>query len=145
MTTTAPETAGAVTKPLEDGRVVAIAGPVVDVEFPPHALPEINHAVEMDLELEGEKVTVVGRGGPADRRGPGALHLHAADRRPGPRGRRCATPAGASRCPVGDVVLGHVFNVLGEPLDTDDIGAGRRPLGDPPAARRTSTSSSPGP
>ncbi len=30
---------------LEDGRVVAIAGPVIDVEFPPHALPEINHAV----------------------------------------------------------------------------------------------------
>ena len=29
---------------LKDGRVVAIAGPVVDVEFPPHALPEINHA-----------------------------------------------------------------------------------------------------
>ena len=30
---------------LEDGRVVSIAGPVIDVEFPPHALPEINHAV----------------------------------------------------------------------------------------------------
>jgi F-type H+-transporting ATPase subunit beta len=24
--------------------------------------------------------------------------------------------------PVGDAVLGHVFNVVGEPLDTDDIG-----------------------
>jgi len=24
--------------------------------------------------------------------------------------------------PVGDAVLGHVFNVLGQPLDTDDIG-----------------------
>jgi len=24
--------------------------------------------------------------------------------------------------PVGDSVLGHIFNVLGEPLDTDDIG-----------------------
>ena len=29
---------------LKDGRVVAIAGPVVDVEFPPGALPEINTA-----------------------------------------------------------------------------------------------------
>ena len=38
-----------------DGRVVAIAGPVVDVEFPPDALPDINYAVEMDIELEGEK------------------------------------------------------------------------------------------
>jgi len=25
--------------------------------------------------------------------------------------------------PVGDAVLGHVFNVIGEPLDTDNIGA----------------------
>ena len=38
------------------------------------------------------------RGGPADRRGPGALHLHAADRRPGRGARRCATWAGASPC-----------------------------------------------
>jgi len=46
------------TKELKDGRVVAIAGPVVDVEFPPDALPEINHALEMDIELEGAKITV---------------------------------------------------------------------------------------
>ena len=52
MTTTATN--------LENGRVVAIAGPVVDAEFPPHALPEINHAVEMDLELDGNKITVTG-------------------------------------------------------------------------------------
>ena len=39
---------------LKEGRVVAIAGPVVDVEFPPDALPEINTAVEMDAVLEGE-------------------------------------------------------------------------------------------
>jgi len=43
---------------LKEGRVVAIAGPVVDVEFPPDALPEINTAVEMDIELEGDKITV---------------------------------------------------------------------------------------
>jgi F-type H+-transporting ATPase subunit beta len=43
---------------LKDGRVVAITGPVVDVEFPPDALPEINTAVEMDIELEGETITV---------------------------------------------------------------------------------------
>ncbi len=34
--------------------------------------------------------------------------------------------------PVGDAVLGHVFNVIGEPLDTDNIGRRRGPLGDPP-------------
>ena len=43
---------------LKDGRVVAIAGPVVDVEFPPDALPEINALLEMDIVLEGETITV---------------------------------------------------------------------------------------
>ena len=37
MTVTEPE--------LKDGRIVAIAGPVVDVEFPPSSLPEINSAL----------------------------------------------------------------------------------------------------
>ena len=45
---------------LETGRVVAIAGPVVDVEFPPHSLPEINHAVEVDIIIDGETITVTG-------------------------------------------------------------------------------------
>ncbi|MHB1716226.1 MAG: F0F1 ATP synthase subunit beta, partial [Acidimicrobiales bacterium] len=56
MTTTAPEAAKSETLP--SGRIVAIAGPVIDVEFPPHALPEINTAVEVDLELDGATVTV---------------------------------------------------------------------------------------
>ena len=42
----------------KDGRVVAIAGPVVDVEFPSDALPEINTALRMTLELEGAKETI---------------------------------------------------------------------------------------
>ena len=33
-----------------------------------------------------------------------------------------ATPAAGISVPVGDAVLGHVFNVIGDPLDTDDIG-----------------------
>ena len=33
----------------KDGRVVAIFGPVVDVEFPPDGLPEINTALEMEI------------------------------------------------------------------------------------------------
>ena len=64
-TTTLQDTSPAGT--LEDGRVVAIAGPVIDVEFPPHALPEINHAVEFDIELDGSRPPGHGRGGPADR------------------------------------------------------------------------------
>ena len=44
------------TKELKDGRVVAIAGPVVDVEFPPDALPEIDFAIQFEAELEGETI-----------------------------------------------------------------------------------------
>ena len=44
----------------KEGKVLAIAGPVVDVEFPRGSLPEINTFVEMDAELEGEKVTIGG-------------------------------------------------------------------------------------
>ena len=44
---------------LQDGRVVAIAGPVVDVEFPPDALPEINTALELDIEIDGVTTVVV--------------------------------------------------------------------------------------
>ena len=44
---------------LQDGRVVAIAGPVIDVEFPRSALPELNSAIEFTIALEGEETTVL--------------------------------------------------------------------------------------
>src|SRR5262245_23625954 len=43
---------------LKDGRVLAIAGPVVDVEFPHQSLPEIDTALSMTVELEGEKIEI---------------------------------------------------------------------------------------
>ncbi|MGO9855443.1 MAG: F0F1 ATP synthase subunit beta, partial [Acidimicrobiales bacterium] len=58
MTVTATKSEASGGAHAADGRVVAIAGPVVDVEFPPHTLPEINHCVEMDLTLDGRTVTV---------------------------------------------------------------------------------------
>ena len=33
------------------GRIVKVAGPDVDVEFPPDALPEIHDAIEFEFEL----------------------------------------------------------------------------------------------
>src|SRR5207248_1764633 len=57
MTTTAPAPASEATE-RKDGRVVAIAGPVVDVEFPPDALPEINFELVMTVELEGESLEI---------------------------------------------------------------------------------------
>ena len=44
---------------LKEGRVVGIAGPVIDVEFPPNTLPELNTAVQFEIELEGETIQVL--------------------------------------------------------------------------------------
>ncbi|HKY14554.1 MAG TPA: F0F1 ATP synthase subunit beta [Microthrixaceae bacterium] len=103
---------------LKEGRIVAIAGPVVDVEFPPDCLPEINHAIEFTLQVDGDDVIV--RAEVAQQIGDNrvrALSLKPTD------GLRRGTPVrntgrGIS-VPVGDVTLGHVWNVIGEPLDVD--------------------------
>jgi F-type H+/Na+-transporting ATPase subunit beta len=106
---------------LEPGRVVAIAGPVVDVEFPPHSLPEINHAVEMDIELEGKTINVVAE--VAQQIGEGRVRCICMRPTDGlVRGTIVRQSGHGVSVPVGDAVLGHVFNVIGEPLDTDDIG-----------------------
>ena len=36
------------------GRITKVAGPVVDVEFPPNDLPEILFALEINFEAGGE-------------------------------------------------------------------------------------------
>ena len=41
------------------GRVVKIAGPVVDVAFPQDELPEITFALEVDVEIDGNTSTIV--------------------------------------------------------------------------------------
>jgi F-type H+-transporting ATPase subunit beta len=120
MTTiTAPT--GSTAEGLQEGRVVAIAGPVVDAEFPPHALPEIDFAVEMDLVLDGEKVTVVAE--VAQQIGEGRVRCICLKATDGlVRGAPVRNTGRGITVPVGDAVLGHVFNVMGVPLDTDDIG-----------------------
>src|SRR5271163_5302248 len=106
---------------LETGRVAAIAGPVVDVEFPPHSLPEINHAVEVDLHLEGKLVTVSAE--VAQQIGEGRVRCVCMQPTDGlVRGAPVRNTGRGITVPVGNAVLGHVFNVLGQPLDTDDIG-----------------------
>jgi F-type H+/Na+-transporting ATPase subunit beta len=106
---------------LEPGRVAAITGPVVDVEFPPHSLPEINHAVEMDIELDGRTITVTGE--VAQQIGEGRVRCVCMQPTDGLlRGAVVRQTGRGITVPVGRAVLGHVFNVLGKPLDTDDIG-----------------------
>jgi F-type H+-transporting ATPase subunit beta len=101
---------------LKEGRVVAIAGPVVDVEFPPDAIPEINHAVEMDIELEGEAIRIVAE--VAQQIGENRVRAICMKPTDGlRRGTKVRNLGHGLQMPVGDGVLGHVLNVLGEPLD----------------------------
>ncbi|MCW2632686.1 MAG: synthase subunit beta [Pseudonocardia sp.] len=102
---------------LKDGRIVAIAGPVVDAEFPPDGLPEINTALEFDIELEGDKVTITAEVAQQI----GDNRVRAVCLKPTDGLRRGTVVRNTGRgltMPVGDGTLGHVFNVLGEPLDT---------------------------
>src|SRR4249919_2432910 len=93
---------------LKDGRVVAIAGPVVDVEFPPDALPEINFALEMDAELEGNTITIVAEVAQQI----GDSRVRAICLKPTDGLRRGAVVRNLGHgitMPVGNGVLGHVF------------------------------------
>ncbi|MEZ5374463.1 MAG: hypothetical protein R2704_17405 [Microthrixaceae bacterium] len=107
------------------GKIVAIAGPVVDVEFPAGAIPEINTALEFDLTVGDDDVTVVAE--VAQQIGDGRVRAVAMKPTDGLiRGTEVRNTGGPITVPVGDGVLGHVFNVIGEPLDVDSIEASDR-------------------
>jgi F-type H+/Na+-transporting ATPase subunit beta len=102
---------------LAEGRVVSIAGPVVDVEFPEGSLPEINHRVVFSITADGvtEKIS----GEVAQHIGEGRVRVIAMSATDGlTRGSVVEQMGIGITVPVGDVVKGHVFNVLGDPLDT---------------------------
>ena len=108
MTATEPQ--------LKDGRIVAIAGPVVDAEFPPGSIPEINQAVEFDVEVDGETVTVMAE--VAQQLGNSRIRAVALKPTDGlQRGQTVRNLGHGIQVPVGDVTLGHIWNVIGEPLD----------------------------
>ena len=105
---------------LKEGRVVAIAGPVVDVEFPPDALPEINNALEMDIELEGETIMVTAE--VAQQIGDSRVRAICMKPTDGLKRNQAVRNLGRGiTVPVGDGTLGHVWNVIGEPLDTEGV------------------------
>ncbi len=107
----------------KEGRIIAIAGPVVDVEFPPNNLPEINHAVTMTVDLEGKSLLITAEVA----QHIGENRVRAVCMKPTDGLRRGAPVTNTGRgitVPVGNGVLGHVWNVIGEPLDVskDEIG-----------------------
>ena len=106
---------------LQDGRVVAIAGPVIDVEFPRGALPELNSAIEFTVSLEGEDTTVLAE--VAQQLGDGRVRAICMKPTDGlVRGAPVRNTGHGIQVPVGDKVLGNVWNVWGEALDTQPEG-----------------------
>jgi len=108
------------------GRVVRVTGPVVDVEFPPDAMPAIFNALTVDVvfsESQGE--------GEANRRmltleveqHLGDNMVRAISLQPTDglvRGAAVTDTGAAISVPVGDVTKGHVWNALGVPLDVPE-------------------------
>ena len=112
MTVTEPE--------LKSGRVVGIAGPVVDVEFPPGNLPEINTQLQLDIDLDGESIVVPLE--VAQQIGDSRVRAIAMKPTDGlTRGAEVRNTGHGMQMPVGDATLGHVWNVMGEPLDVDHV------------------------
>ncbi len=105
---------------LKDGKVVAVAGPVMDVEFPPDAIPDINNALELEIDQDEKTVKIVAEVAQQI----GDFRVRAICMKPTDGVRRGATVRNTGKgitVPVGQQLLGHVFNVVGDPLDTDEI------------------------
>jgi F-type H+-transporting ATPase subunit beta len=104
---------------LPTGRIVKVAGPVVDVEFPPDALPEINFALNVDLVIGDDHTTIVCE--VAQQLGHNLVRAVALAPTDGlVRGAEVRNTGGPITVPVGDQTLGHIFNVWGDSLDDPD-------------------------
>ncbi len=106
------------------GRVARVIGPVVDVEFPPEGIPDLYHALEVDLDLtaqgEGEKkITLTLE--TAQHLGDNLIRAIALQPTDGlVRGADVRDTGAPISVPVGDVTKGHVFNVIGEILNAKE-------------------------
>ena len=110
---------------LTDGRIVAIAGPVVDVEFPSDSVPEINQALEFTITVDGVDTVVVAE--VAQQIGDNRVRAIAMKPTDGlVRGTAVRNLGHGISVPVGDATLGHVFNVLGQPLDVESVDSPER-------------------
>ena len=103
---------------LKTGRVVGIAGPVIDVEFPRGSLPELNSALEMTITLEGTNISVLAE--VAQQLGDSRVRAVCMKPTDGlRRGTEVRNTGHGLRVPVGERTLGHVWNVWGDVLDDD--------------------------
>src|SRR5881628_2811806 len=91
------------------GRVVRVIGPVVDVDFPPEHLTEINTALRLDRTLDGETSSIVLE--VAQHIGESVVRAIAMRPTDGVvRGAPVENTGAPISVPVGQQVLGHVYN-----------------------------------
>jgi F-type H+-transporting ATPase subunit beta len=103
------------------GRVARVTGPVVDVEFPADAMPELYNALHVDVtfghatEGESDRTLTLEVAQHIGDNMVRAISMQPTDGLV--RGAAVQDTGAAISVPVGDVTLGHVWNTLGEPLD----------------------------
>lgn len=95
------------------GNIVQVIGPVIDIRFDPESLPSIKNAIEVKLDDENTMVAEV-----AQHIGDDIVRCIAMSSTDGlVRGMECVDTKAPIQVPVGDEVLGRMFNVLGQPID----------------------------
>ncbi|MEU6564118.1 F0F1 ATP synthase subunit beta [Nocardia nova] len=103
------------------GRVVRVAGPVVDVEFPRGAIPELFNALHADITLPSVAKTLTLE--VAQHLGDNIVRTISMQPTDGlVRGVPVSDTGKPISVPVGEVTKGHVFNALGDCLDTPGLG-----------------------
>ncbi|WP_257396406.1 F0F1 ATP synthase subunit beta [Campylobacter lari] len=97
------------------GFISQVLGPVVDVEFKDY-LPQINEAIIVNYELEGKECKLVLE--VAAHLGDNKVRTIAMDMTDGlVRGLTAVTTGNPISVPVGEKVLGRIFNVTGDLID----------------------------
>jgi len=98
-----------------NGVISQIMGPVVDVDFEDY-LPQINEAIEVNYEVEGEAARLILE--VAAHLGDNRVRTIAMDMSEGlTRGITAKALGGPIKVPVGKEVLGRIFNVIGDVID----------------------------
>ena len=99
------------------GKIIQVMGPVVDVEFDGY-LPEINEAINVVLaDANADRLVLE----VAAHIGDSRVRTIAMDMTEGlTRGQECNATGGPIKVPVGEAVLGRIFNVIGDPVDEGD-------------------------
>lgn len=110
------------------GRVARVIGPVVDVEFPVDAMPDIYNALHVEVAdpaNAGEKKTLTLE--VAQHLGDGLVRTISMQPTDGLVRQAAVTDTGTGiSVPVGDFTKGKVFNTLGEVLNSDEKYSGER-------------------